>query len=199
MKLVVVLPVLIAISLVYLPSFWVSVLVLVDYYTPWVLFESPLYDQYHQFLVSRLPEKPEIPLQEIDASEATREKVIELTKDYTFPLIIRGLGKNTTGVQKWADHDWWIKNYGEEELLCGTFSQVVEDCTVRGFFQALKDGKPFYVSGASIIFEKHPELRAMIDCPGIEAIEPEFRTATQIFMGPPGMGSDIHAAIGVNV
>lgn len=54
-------PILISISLIYFPSFWVSICILVDYYTPWVLFESNFYNMYHHFLVSRLPEREEYP------------------------------------------------------------------------------------------------------------------------------------------
>ena len=120
----IVLPVLIGVSLVYFPSFWVTICLFVDYYTPWILFESPLYDQYHQFLVNTLTEKPEIPLPEITAEEATYDYLFKRSDGFTFPIVIRGLLGNTTGVQKWGDHDWWINNYGSEELLCGTLSEV---------------------------------------------------------------------------
>eukprot|EP01035_Chromulina_nebulosa_P024835 gene24835-32347_t len=39
----------------------------------------------------------------------------------------------------------------------------------------------------------------MIDNEQIRSIEPGFRTATQVFMGVPTMGSDIHAAMGINI
>ena len=192
-------PIFIALSLVFLPSFWVTLLVFIDYYTPWVLFDSKLYDMYHNFLVSGLSEKPEIPLPELTAAEATYDAVYKATNGFIFPVVIRQLLGNTTGVQNWHKHEWWIDNYGDEPLLCGTLSEVVEDCTVRGFFESWKAGKPFYISGASEIFEKHPELHPMIDNDALRATEPGTRTATQIFMGLPGMGSDIHSAIGVNV
>ena len=57
----------------------------------------------------------------------------------------------------------------------------------------------FFILGASEIFEKHPELHDMVDSPAVKAIEPGIRTATQIFMGFPDMGSDIHCAIGINI
>lgn len=198
-KLLFILPVLIALSLVYVPSIWVNLAVVVDFYTPWVLFESKLYDRYHQFLVKDLPVKPELPMLEIPASEATMENIKKLTKGFTFPVIIRGLLGNTTGVQKWSDHKWWVDNYGDEELLCGTFSNVMDECTIRSFFHAIENNRPFYVTGASIIFERHPELHQMIDNDAIHAIEPGKRTTTQVFMGVPGSGSDIHSAMGVNV
>lgn len=70
---------------------------------------------------------------------------------------------------------------------------------VAAFFDAMRNGRPFYISGASQIFERHPELHEMIDNPAIRALEPGLRTATQIFMGVPRAGSDIHSAMGVNI
>jgi hypothetical protein len=198
-KIIVLLPVIIGLTLVYLPSFWVALLVLADHYTPWILFESPTYREYHNFLVSKLPEQPETPLPEISKEEATLENIMKLSDGFSFPIVIRGMLGNTTGVQNWGNPDWWIERYGDEPLLCGTLSEVVEDCTVRGFFDAIKNGNPFYISGASEIFNRHPELHEMIDNEHIISIEPSARTATQIFMGLPKMGSDIHSAIGVNM
>jgi hypothetical protein len=193
------LPILIASSLVFFPSFWVNVAVFVDFYTPWVLFDSKVFDMYHQFLVSGLTEKDELPLPEMPASEATYESAYKLSKGFTFPIVVRGLLGNTSGVKNWGNHSWWVNNYGSEELLCGTFSRVVEDCTIKGFFEALEAGNPFYVSGASVIFDRHPELHEMVDNEAIKAIEPGARKSTQMFMGLPDMGSDIHCAVGVNV
>lgn len=192
-------PVLVGLSLVYWPLFWVNTLVLVDFYTPWVLFESPLYEKYHQFLVSRLTEKPEIPLPEIRAEDASYGLLYNVSKGFTFPVVIRGLLGNTSAVQLWRDHDWWVSNYGHEELLCGTLQNVVENCTVAAFFEGVRSGNAFYISGASEIFVRHPELHDMVDNGDIKALEPAERTATQVFMGLPGMGSDIHAAVGVNM
>ncbi len=90
-SLFILLPVLVAISLVYLPRFWVNIFVLVDFYTPWVLFESSLYDKYHHFLVDNLPVKPDIPLLEITKEEANYDNLYKLSNGFTFPIIIRGL------------------------------------------------------------------------------------------------------------
>ena len=43
------------------------------------------------------------------------------------------------------------------------FLEVVENCTIAAFFGAIENGKPFYVSGASVIVQRHPELHDMID------------------------------------
>jgi hypothetical protein len=194
------LPVAIALSLVCCPSYWVNLCVVIDFYTPWKLFESQVFDLYHQFLISQLSEKPEIPLPELTAAEATYDAVLALSKSYTQPIVIRGLLGNSTAVQNWHDPEWWVKNYGDDPLLCGTLSEVHGDeCTVRGFFRAMEQGRPFYVSGASEIFQRHPEMHEMIDNADIRAVEPPNRIATQVFMGVRNSGSDVHAAMGVNV
>lgn len=87
-------------------------------------------------------------------------------------------------------------------------------CTMANFFEDLEAGNPYYISGtynaaatpadplflgASKIFDKNKELHGMVDSPAVVAIEPGRRTATQMFMGVPTMGSDIHCATGINV
>jgi hypothetical protein len=195
---VVLVPVLIALSLVYLPNFWVFLAVLIDYHTPWVLFDSPLYESYHQFLVGRLPEVPEIPLIEIHHTEASFENLSKLSNKFTWPIVVRGLLENSTALSKWNETDFWMQ-YEKEEVLCGTLFDLIDDCTIGKFFRELNAGKPFYISGASVIFDHHPELHDMIDNEQIRSLEPGIRKSTQVFMGVPDMGSDIHCAIGVNM
>lgn len=196
--LLVLIPVLVAVSLVYLPNFWVFLAVLIDYHTPWVLFDSPLYEKYHQFLLSRLPVRDEMPLKEIHHTEATFENLSKLSNGFTWPIVIRGLLENSTALSKWNETDFWMQ-YAHEEVLCGTLFSLIDDCTVGKFVTELEAGKPFYISGASEIFNNNPELHDMIDNEQIRSIEPGFRKSTQIFMGVPDMGSDIHCAIGINM
>mmetsp|Transcript_21952 Transcript_21952/g.36764 ORF Transcript_21952/g.36764 Transcript_21952/m.36764 type:complete len:364 (-) Transcript_21952:384-1475(-) len=198
LTLLVILPVLIGLSLVYLPNFWVQFLCLVDFYTPWVLFDSPLYEKYHNFLIDRLPVRPETPLVEIHHTAANYETLVKLSKGFTFPVVIRGLLENSTAIDSWKEESFWMQ-YMDEEVLCGTLFDLIPDCTIGKFFNELKEGKPFYISGASIIFDNNPELHDMIDNSQIRDIEPGLRKSTQVFMGVPHMGSDIHAAIGVNI
>jgi hypothetical protein len=193
------LPLAIVVSLIYLPQFWIYVFMTVDFLTPWKIFESPAMIQYHQFLVGRLPERPELPLPELHYSNYSVEEVFRLSKHYTFPIVIRGLIANSTGVGKWSDKDWWLANYANEQILCGTLDFVRPTCTIKDFFDELAAGNPFYITGASKIFGRHPELAAMVDVPGMDKFEPGPRVSTQIFMGLKNMGSDIHAAIGVNL
>ncbi|KAJ1407375.1 hypothetical protein B484DRAFT_469286 [Ochromonadaceae sp. CCMP2298] len=197
MKLVLV-PVLVGMSLVYTPGFWVTLACFADLYTPWVLFQSPLYEAYHQFLLSRLPTTPELPLREIHHTQATLPVLLKLTNGFTFPIVIRGLLENSTTLSQWDKPSFWM-DYKDEGVLCGSLFDLIPDCTVGKFFHAIEDGKPFYISGASEIFEQHPALHDMIDNEQIRSVEPGVRKSTQIFMGVPTMGSDIHCAVGINM
>ena len=75
----------------------------------------------------------------------------------------------------------------------------VENCTVRKFYEQLHTDNPYYIVGATTIFERNPELHDMVNSPNIDAIEPGKRISTQMFSGLPGQGSDIHCAAGVNM
>lgn len=199
----IVLPVVIALSLVYFPSFWVNLCLVIDFYTSWELFNSSIYNSYHAFVVSRLPDRPMLQMQEIHYSEVTNEKIHELTKNFTWPLVIRGFLGNTTAVKNWGNLEWWMERYPNEEVLCSQkgpyLAKQVDNCTFSRFFEQLKTEDPFYIVGATTIFENHPELHDMVNNDNIDQIEPGKRIATQMFMGLPGQGTDIHCAAGVNI
>lgn len=193
------LPSLAILLMIYNPYVSVNIALFVDFYSPCILFESKFFDAYHEYLISTLDEKEEKPLIEISPQEATMENIVKLSKEFTWPLVIKGMLNNSSGIEKWADPNWWEDKYSDEEVLCGTLSEVVEDCTIKSFFQKIREKEPFYISGASVIFKRNPELHEMIDNAHVRSIEPGKRQATQIFMGVPDMGSDIHCAIAVNI
>ena len=192
-------PTAICMALIFLPNVCVYPILLVDFLTPWKTFESPMYRKYHEFLVGRLPVRDELPIPVLDMTNYSVEAFLELSKGYTFPVVVRGMLNNATGIQHWNDPEWWVDNYGDEHILCGTLDSVRPSCTLRDFFKEFKEGNPFYVSGASKIFGRNPDLRAMVDVDPMLALEPGDRVSTQIFMGVRDMGSDIHSALGVNL
>jgi hypothetical protein len=108
---------------------------------------------------------------EITAAEANPENLFKLSKGYTWPIVIRGLLSNSTTLNAWRDPDWWMSKYANETVLCGTLAEVVEDCTIGTFFRELHNKRPFYISGASNIFDRNEELHDMIDSEHIRSIE----------------------------
>jgi len=185
------------------PPFTIYPLLIIDFFTPWSLFESNLFSQYHDFIISQLSDKDEMPIPELHAHNMTKDDLASLSNGYTFPVVVRGALKDSPAVKHWGDKDWWLENYPDNKVLCGYVDRTEKDpfCTVREFFEGIEKGEPFYISGGSSIFDKNPELRDMIESDFVhDNIEMNNdRVATQVFMGLPDMGSDLHNAIGCNV
>jgi hypothetical protein len=190
-------------TVLFYPPVTIYPLLLVDFLTPWTLFESKVFERYHNFLLASMPEREEIPLPELDAETLTREQLLQATNGYTRPVVIRGALKGSAAVEHWGSKAWWLEHYPDERVLCGYVDRTEKNpfCTVRDFFEAIERGEPFYISGGSSIFDRNPDLRAMVDTPVLtEKVEmDDERVSTQIFMGLPDMGSDLHSAIGCNV
>ena len=93
----------IALSFVYLPNFWWHLFMVVDWCTPWEMFNDPYIAKYHEFLMDRLPVRPELPAIEIPLSEATADVVYERSNGYITPIIIRGAVANVSAITKWTD------------------------------------------------------------------------------------------------
>ena len=58
-------PSLAVLLMIYNPYVTVNIALFVDFYSPWILFESKFFDQYHDYLISTLEEREEQPLIEI--------------------------------------------------------------------------------------------------------------------------------------
>lgn len=197
-------PLLMAASLLYVPNFWIHILILADYYyEPFVIFDSPLAESYHNFLMERLPDSPEIPLPELSLDKLTKDSLYEMSNGYTFPVVIRGLLKDLPAVQSWGNKTWWAENYGDEEVLCKYVEQIGSDsppaCTIKLAMGDDEGNDRMYISGESRLFMRRPELEEMLQSDSLEAVAPGARVFTQLFMGYPHMGSDVHSAVGCNM
>jgi hypothetical protein len=192
-------PALIVFTLIYLPNFWIYVFMSVDYLTPWVLFESKAFDAYHNFLLERRVESPELKIAELHANNFTKEDVQRLSHGFTVPVIIREVLVNSSAVAEWPNQEFWTTKYPKEEILCGTLDFVRDSCTIQDFYDEIAQNRPFYIAGASKIFTRNPDLAAMVEDERLKLLEPSGRVSTQLFMGLADAGSDIHCAIGVNI
>ena len=81
---------LIAISLTTMPGLWFHAIIVADYYLPWKAFNSPIVQAYHAFLVSKLPERDEMPAVELLFNETTPESIAKASRGFTVPVVIRG-------------------------------------------------------------------------------------------------------------
>lgn len=205
-------PILVLIALIFaigpiaFPNATWHVLMVIDYMEPggWKLFNDPYVEMYHNYLMSRLPEIPEQPAIVLPLKDATRESLRTASRGYTVPVIIRGAVDGVPAITKWTNRTWWMENYKDEPVLCkmvdGLKQGDAPSCTVGEAFNsyANDNGGRLYISGESKIFQRHPELLDDVTNSFLESIAPGKQVFTQIFLGYPGTGSDVHSAIGCN-
>lgn len=195
-----------AIGPIAFPNATWHMIMVVDYLSPggWKMFDDPYVQKYHNYLMSRLPDVEEKPAIVLPLEGTTRESLRDASNGYTVPVIIRGAVKGVPAIQKWTNRTWWIENYGEEPVLCkmvdGLKQGDAPSCTVEQAFSSYADDKGgrLYISGESKIFQRHPELLGDVTNEYLESLAPGKQVFTQLFLGYPGTGSDVHAAIGCN-
>jgi len=191
------------------PNFFWHGIMIVDYMMPtngWKMFNDPYVERYHEYLISRLPDIPEKDAVVLPLETTTKETLRAASHGYTVPVIVRKAAADVQAITKWTNQSWWIENYGDEEVLC-KYVEGIKDgespaCTIKDAIGSIKSGdrsSRMYVSGESKLFVRRPELEEMVQSPFLDSIAPGKRVFTQLFMGFPGMGSDVHAAIGCNL
>lgn len=194
------------VSFVMFPNFWWHGIVLVDYFTEWSSFKSEFVNKYHKFLTDRLPDLEEQPAIEIHHSEATIERITELSNGFTVPIVIRGAVAGARALTEWTDVDFWTNSYANESVMCKFVGGYSDSnlCTIKDAFGLGEDStQRQYISGESKMFKRRPELETMVNSPFLDALDATgamgTKVFTQIFMGFAKDGSDIHAAIGCNI
>ena len=100
---------------VYFPNAFWHLLMLVDFFHPF-LFNYSWVEQYHSYLISNLSEKPELRTVEIPRELATKEYIYKVSNGYTIPVVIRKALDDVPALNIWTNKSWWLENYGEEEI-----------------------------------------------------------------------------------
>jgi hypothetical protein len=189
--------------IIFSPNITFHILMVIEFFTPFPfkIFSSPLVLQYHEYLMSKLPEIPELPAVELSLQDLTRESLRIASHDYTFPVVIRGALKDLPAIKLWGNASWWIENYGKENVLCKYVVKAGDApaCTIGDALNINSPSDRLYISGEARLFQKNKELEEMVASPFIDSVSPGRPVFTQLFMGYGNMGSDVHAAIGCNM
>jgi len=189
------------------PQFWIYFFIALDFYGPWYLHHSVVWNYYHDIITAYRGPRDPLPIPELSVDEFTREKLLELSKGLTFPCVIRGALRDTDAVKNWAKAEWWLEHYGDEEVLVKpisrTYSGGTTFATIKEWYKLAKeDGSRYYINGASSLFKRRPELLAMISSDITRNCSPvvgDEAVNIQLFMGRAGSGSPIHSGFGTNL
>lgn len=172
-----------------------------DVWSRWSILESDSFKHMHSRLIASLPRRQAVPLRELDASRAgraIRDAVVDLSEDYTRPVVVRGALRGTEGLANWGRREWWLEHYPDEEVLCANS----EGSYLLSMREALENPEN-YISGTAALFQRRPELCAMVEsevtqalCPQQPAVAPLFY---QMFLGHTGQGTTVHSASSINL
>jgi len=75
-------------------------------------------------LVDRLPKREALAVWEIDARHASRAAVIEASRDFTRPLVVRGGLLDKSCLQEWGDRAWWLERYANAKVLSTSVNET---------------------------------------------------------------------------
>lgn len=83
----------------------------------WTPFRDLTYQWWEKVLkYDTTKEIPLIPIPEIKAEEYSYDKVKELSEGFRYPIVVRGLFKNTTAVKKWHTRDYVASHIGDYDV-----------------------------------------------------------------------------------
>lgn len=148
----------------------------------------------------------------IHISKLTKKRFIELTDNFSKPLIVKGFVKNSPAVNKWC-LQYFSKNYGDIKL------PVIKDANIKKYtgseidtnymddysYLQIKDiikdieqGKKSYVNNVSRIFGYHPELLDDLDLDKIKKYSgldlKNSNTVTHMFLAGKNTGTTLHCS-----
>lgn len=171
----------------------------------------------NKMLLNSQPCDP-IPVREINAKDVTPELFRYMTHNYTEPIVIRNLFKNTPAVNKWnADYllqEPYCKTVlktlhrGKHKTTAYTnFNQKLDclDVTLEDSLNAMKNGSTdIYINNVTKIFIEHPDLVADMNLDQIGSklglkISNKTWLNMNCFIGRAGTLSSLHCATAGNL
>jgi len=138
-----------------------------------------------------------------------------LTQGKTRPVVLKGLMKDVSAVQKWTP-EYFQENYGQTALLTlvgdiheknayTSFNRRVncEYIPLQESIQNMLDRKgKYYVNNVTEIFMKHPELVQDLQINRLKQVDASVNEDSwlkvNLFLGGPETASSLHCAVGGN-
>lgn len=162
------------------------------------------------------------PVNEIDINDLTKEKVAEISKNFTEPFVVRGLIQNFDCVKKW-NLDYFDSEYGNIEVPAFSDNKIVSYsrssstklkqcnshnnlCSIHEICQGIKNGEPVYINNISKLFTESKQAESELNLIEMSKImnqrffkqEKENKFVSQLFLGGKNTGTSLHCASNVN-
>lgn len=177
---------------------------------------------YRNKILENMPVIRSKPLPEIEINDLCKEKVAEISHNFTQPFVVRGLIKDFECVKKW-DLNYFEKEYGDVEVPAFsvteknvTYSKNTSTkikqcnnsnfCSIKTICQSIRSGEPLYINNISKLFTDSNQARNELELEKMSEImnkrflsnpkKNEF--ISQLFFGGKNTGTSLHCASNVN-
>jgi hypothetical protein len=172
--------------------------------------------------LKQLPKVNSRPINEIDMNELTKEKVAEVSKNFTEPFIVRGLIKEFDCVKKW-NLDYFDNEYGDIQVPAFSDDKIVSYsrnsstklkkcnndnnlCSIHEICKGIKNGEPVYINNISKLFTESKQAESELNLNKMSEImnehffkqKKENTFMSQLFLGGKNTGTSLHCASNVN-
>jgi hypothetical protein len=172
--------------------------------------------------LNQLPKVNSQPINEIDMNELTKEKVAEVSKNFTEPFIVRGLIKEFDCVKKW-NLDYFDNEYGDIQVPAFSDDKIVSYsrnsstklkkcnndnnlCSIHEICKGIKNGEPVYINNISKLFTESKQAESELNLNKMSEImnehffkqKKENTFMSQLFLGGKNTGTSLHCASNVN-
>ena len=170
-------------------------------------------------ILDKMPVIKSEPLPELNINEMSKQKIHEISHNFTKPFVIRGLIKDFDCVKKW-DLDYFEKEYGEVEVP--SFIENVKYskdastkikqcngsnyCSIKEICKSIKNGEPLYINNISKLFTESDKAREELNLQKLSEImnerflnDPKNNDfMSQLFLGGKNTGTSLHCASNIN-
>jgi len=185
-------------------------------------FLTTFMNDYREKKLRNLPFIESQPIFEIDINELTKEKVSEISQNFTQPFVVRGLIKNFVCVKKW-DLDYFEKEYGDIEVPAFSDNKSVSYsknrnsslkkcnsennlCSIKEICEGIRNGDPLYINNISKLFTVSQQAQEELNLNKMSNIinesflkeQKDCNFMSQLFLGGKNTGTSLHCAANIN-
>lgn len=139
-----------------------------------------------------------LPLPAVDPDDMTPEAVVEYMR-WPIPLVVRGWASRTEACQKWSP-SYFKEHYGNVPIRSFKSNDDLVEMPMRETIERMETDKSLYINNVSNLMNAHPELEAALDLDRFKkALGLRGFYGMQLFVGPEGRGTSLHAGASLNV